>query len=78
MVDCQAGVLGSNPGGPKRFSPWNYFNFLIKFELDVDSFGSRRGVADSVVVSAVALVLNSPANLLFLLYQNSFFWPSAK
>ena len=25
MVDCQAGVLGSNPGGPKRFSPWNYF-----------------------------------------------------
>ena len=25
MVDCHAGVLGSNPGGPKRFSPWNYF-----------------------------------------------------
>ena len=23
MVDCHAGVLGSNPGGPKRFSPWN-------------------------------------------------------
>ena len=22
---CQAGVLGSNPGRPKRFSPWNYF-----------------------------------------------------
>ena len=26
VVDCHAGVLGSNPGGPKIFSPWNYFN----------------------------------------------------
>ena len=51
-------------------------HFLFKFELDVDSFGSRRGVDDSEVVSAIALVLNSPANLL-LLYKNSFFWPSA-
>ena len=25
VVDCHVGVLGSNPGGPKRFSPWNYF-----------------------------------------------------
>ena len=25
-VDCHAGVLGSNPCRPKRFSPWNYFN----------------------------------------------------
>ena len=25
VVDCHAGVLGSNPGGPKRFYPWNYF-----------------------------------------------------
>ena len=25
VVDCPAGVLGLNPGGPKRFSPWNYF-----------------------------------------------------
>ena len=25
LVDCRAGVLGSNPDGPKRFSPWNYF-----------------------------------------------------
>ena len=25
VVDCHAGVLGSNPGGPKIFSPWNYF-----------------------------------------------------
>ena len=41
-------------------------NFLFKFELDVDSLGSRRGVDDSEVVSAIALVLNSPANLLFL------------
>ena len=25
VADCHTGVLGSNPGGPKRFSPWNYF-----------------------------------------------------
>ena len=25
MVNCHTGVLGLNPGGPKRFSPWNYF-----------------------------------------------------
>ena len=26
VVDCHTGgVLGSNPGGPKRFSPWNHF-----------------------------------------------------
>ena len=38
--------------------------FLFKFELDVDIFDSRRGVDDSEVISAIALVLNSPANLL--------------
>ena len=41
-------------------------HFLFKFELDVNSFGSRRGVDDSEEVSAIALVLNSLANLLFL------------
>ena len=41
-------------------------HFLFKFELNVDGFGSRRGVDDSEVVSAGALVLNSPANLVFL------------
>ena len=25
VVDCHAGDLDSNPGRPKRFSPWNYF-----------------------------------------------------
>ena len=39
-------------------------HFLFKFELI--SFGSRRDVNDSEVVSAIALVLISPANLLFL------------
>ena len=39
---------------------------LFKFELDVDSFGLRRGIDDSEVVSAIALVLNSPTNLIFL------------
>ena len=41
-------------------------HFLFKFELDVDSLGSKRGVDDSEVLSAIALVFNSPANLLFL------------
>ena len=41
-------------------------HFLFEFVLDVHRFGSRRGVDDSEVVSAIALVLNSPANLLFL------------
>ena len=39
-------------------------HFLFKFKLDVDSFGSRRGVDDSEVVSAIDRI--SPANLLFL------------
>ena len=26
VVDRHAGVLGSNPGGPKDFSLWNCFN----------------------------------------------------
>ena len=38
-------------------------HFLFKFELDVDRFGSRRVVDDSEVVSAISLVLTSPANL---------------
>ena len=31
-------------------------HYLFKFELDVNRFGSRRGVDDSTVVSAIALV----------------------
>ena len=38
-------------------------HFLFKFELNVDRFGSRRGVDDGEVVSAIALDLNSSANL---------------
>ena len=26
VVDCHTGVLGSNTGGPKDFSLWNYFS----------------------------------------------------
>ena len=39
-------------------SPENCGHFLFKVELDVDSFGLRRGVDDNEVVSAIALVLN--------------------
>ena len=41
-------------------------HFSFKFELNVDSFGTKRGVDDSEVYSAIALVFISPANLLFL------------
>ena len=40
--------------------------FLFKFELNVNSFGSKRGIDDSEVVPAIVLNLNSPENLLFL------------
>ena len=40
-------------------------HFLFKFELDVDSLGLKEGLDDGEVVSAIALVLNSPANLLY-------------
>ena len=46
--------------------PEIFVHFLFKFELDVDSFGSRRGVHDSEVIAAIALVFKSPVNLLFL------------
>ena len=41
-------------------------HFLFKFELDVDSFGSRRCVDDNEGVSAIVVVLISPANVAFL------------
>ena len=60
----------TNSGGHPKFSPVKLnshleisVHFLFKFELNVDRFGSRRGVHDGEVVSAIALVLNSPANL---------------
>ena len=38
VVDCHAGVLGSNPGGPRIFSPWNYFTaFYMRAALGFDS-----------------------------------------
>ena len=49
-----------------NFCPEISVHFLFKFELDADSFGSRRGIDDSEIVSGIALVLNLPANLLFL------------
>ena len=30
VANCHAGVLGSNPGGPKRFSSWYYFTGMDK------------------------------------------------
>ena len=44
----------------------SFDSFLSNFELNVDSFGLRMGADDSEVVSAIAIALNSPGNLLFL------------
>ena len=51
---------------PVKLNPEISIHFLFKFELDVDSLGSRRGVDDSEVVSAIVLFLNSLASLLFI------------
>ena len=48
-----------------------FSSVLFNFELYVDSFGSRRGADDGEVGSAIAVVLNPLANLLFL-YSKSF------
>ena len=67
------GTISNSGGHTKSFKilpvklnsyPEISVHFLFKFE--VDSFGLRRGVDDSEVVSAIVLVLNSPANFLFL------------
>ena len=66
----------TNSGGHTKFLPVLLKSFpeiTVHFylNLNANSFSSRRGVDDSEVVSAIVLVLNSPANLLFL-YLNSF------
>ena len=51
------GALINSGGHTKSFILKSYLEisvyFLFKFEHDVDSFGSRRGVDDSDVVSAL-------------------------
>ena len=48
VVNCHAGVLGSNPGGPRIFSLWNYFSSKKKvrvFEIsnpDISIIGTCR------------------------------------
>ena len=52
--------------GTDESTPLNTVLGQFKFEFDVDKFGLRRDVDDSEVVSAIDIVLNSPANLSFL------------
>ena len=56
--------------------PEIFVNLLLKLELDVDRFGSRRGVDDSEVVSAIAIVLNW-RQIYYFYIKIFFFWPSA-
>ena len=55
---------------------WKFlFIFVFKFELDVDSFGSRRGVDDSEVVSAIALIHQE---IYYFYIKIDFIWPSTE
>ena len=50
VVDCHSGVLGLNPGGPKRISPWNYFTGGSANSVAPESaFGSGSGLCTVVV-----------------------------
>ena len=42
VVDCHAGVLGSNPGGHKRFSPWNYFSSINRWGPGIEGPPKNR------------------------------------
>ena len=45
VVDCHAGVLGSNPGGARIFSPWNYFTGGSSNSVEPElAFGSGSGI----------------------------------
>ena len=45
VVDCHVGVLGSNPGGPRIFSPWNYYTGGSGNSVAPESAsGSGRGI----------------------------------
>ena len=47
VVDCHAEVLGSNPGGPKRLSPWNYFNGVRNNSVMLES-ASGSGIKGAI------------------------------
>ena len=52
VVDCHAGVLGWNPGGPKIFSPWNYFTGGSGNSVAPESGSGSRSGLYTVVVDA--------------------------
>ena len=52
VSDCHAGVLGSNPGGSKRFSPRNYFTGGSGFSVAPESASRSGSGLYSVVVDA--------------------------
>ena len=52
VVDCHTGVLGWSPGGPKIFSPWNYFNGGSGNSVAPESASGSGSGLYSVVVGA--------------------------
>ena len=52
VVDCHAGVLGSNPGGPRLFSPWNYFTGGSGYSVAPESASWSGSGIPYVVVDA--------------------------
>ena len=52
VANCHARVLGSNPGGTKRFSPWNYFTGCRGNSVAPESASGSGSGLYSVVVDA--------------------------
>ena len=52
VVDCHTGVLGLNPGGPKIFSPWNYFTGGSGNSVALESASGSGSGLYTVVVDA--------------------------
>ena len=57
VVDCHAGVLGSNPGGPKKFSLWNCFTVDELSKKCVNEFLCRRVVSIPFLMPKVGTIV---------------------
>ena len=62
---------------PVKLNSYPEIYFLFEFELDVDRYGSRRGVDDSEVVSVIALVFEFTSKFTISILKKLIFWPSA-
>ena len=58
VANCHAGILGSNPGGPKRFSPWyNFTGCSCNLVAPESASGSPSGLYLVVVDARLFFIL---------------------